>query len=339
MYKRQPFIGVDLLGGDNHHPEFLLETVYNLFDKVDDPFCLLFFVTPDVRYQMENFEQLHSQVLPKDALLYCDVEEVIHMDDDPLLSVRRKKHSSMAIAMNLLKEKKLDALVTTGNTGALIASTKMYLPMLDGISRSALITLLPTKKSPVAVIDVGANIECTPENLVQFAQMGIAYQNSRGIPHPKVGLLNIGSEEKKGRRELRETYKLLQKFNLPDKDPIFIGNVEGKEIFSGNIDVLVTDGFTGNVFLKTSEGISAFILETLHENESILPFSKAILSRLEKELYSAEYPGAILCGVDGIILKCHGDASSEALTCGLKGAISLINGRFLAKMTRQLKNP
>jgi len=261
------------------------------------------------------------------------------MDDDPLLAVRRKKNSSMAIAMNLLKEKKLDALVTTGNTGALIASTKMYLPMLDGINRSALITLLPTKKSPVAVIDVGANIECTPENLVQFAQMGIAYQQSRGIPHPKVGLLNIGSEEKKGRRELRETYKLLQKFNLSDKNPIFIGNVEGKEIFSGNIDVLVTDGFTGNVFLKTSEGISAFILETLHENESILPFSKPILSHLEKELYSAEYPGAILCGVDGIILKCHGDASSEALTYGVKGAISLINGRFLAKMTRQLKNP
>ncbi|MCB1080764.1 MAG: phosphate acyltransferase, partial [Chlamydiia bacterium] len=234
------------------------------------------------------------------------------------------------LGMRLLKEKKIDALVSTGNTGALIASAKMHLPMLKGISRAALITLLPTKKRPIAVIDVGANIHCTPEHLVQFAQMGVAYQKSRGIQNPTVGLLNIGTEEKKGRAELRETYQLLQ------KTPSFVGNVEGKEVFSGAINVLVTDGFTGNVFLKTAEGISSFILDTMHQNQSILPFSKPLLKRLEKELYSAEYPGAILCGMDGIIMKCHGDASPEALKQGVIGALSLIQGSFLDKIKLQL---
>ena len=333
-----PLVGIDLLGGDHNHPEYILETLHGIYRRVRDPFCLLVFATSDIRSQIENFQALHSELLPKDSLFCCFVEEVIHMDDDPLIAIRRKKESSMSVGMRLLKENKIDALVSTGNTGALIASARMHLPLLEGIQRSALITLLPTKKSSIAVLDVGANIECTPENLVQFARMGLAYQKSRGISHPRIGLLNIGTEEKKGRGELRETYKLLQKFNTLDKSPVFIGNVEGKEIFSGNVDVLVTDGFTGNVFLKTSEGISSFILETLHENQAMLPFSKPLLDRLEKELYSAEYPGAILCGADGIIMKCHGDANPEALTNGVQGAIRLVNGQFIAKMKEQLKD-
>lgn len=333
---KTPIIGVDLLGGDHHHSEYILETLHGIYRDVDDPFCLLVFATPDIRPRIESFAELHAELFPKDTLFFYEVEEVIHMDDDPLLSLRRKKDSSMSIGMRLLKEKKIDALVTTGNTGALIANARVHLPMLEGISRAALMTLLPTRKSPIAVIDVGANIECTPENLVQFAQMGAAYQKSRGIAHPRIGLLNIGTEEKKGRGDLRETYQLLQALNASSDVPPFIGNVEGKEIFSGNVDVLVTDGFTGNVFLKTAEGISSFILETLHENQAILPFSKPLLSRLEKELYSAEYPGAILCGVDGIIMKCHGDANPEALMHGVKGAIRLVSGQFIAKMKQQL---
>ena len=333
-----PLIGIDLLGGDHHHPEYILETLHGIYRKVTSPLRLLVFATPHICSHLKRFRDRHTGLLLKDSLTIQEVEEVIYMNDDPLLAIRRKKESSMSIGIRLLKDNKIDALVSTGNTGALIGSARMHLPLLEGIQRSALITLLPTKKSPIAVLDVGANIECTPENLVQFAQMGLAYQKSRGISHPRVGLLNIGTEEKKGREELCETYKFLQAFNTSDENPIFIGNVEGKEIFSGNIDVLVTDGFTGNVFLKTSEGISSFILETLHENQAILPFSKPLLDRLEKELYSAEYPGAILCGVDGIIMKCHGDANPKALTNGVQGAIRLVNGHFITKMKQQLKN-
>lgn len=333
-----PLIGIDLLGGDHHHPEYVLETLQNIHQRVHGSLCLLVFATPEIRHQIELLQEAHPNLLPKNSFRCYEVEEVIQMHDDPLLAIRRKKESSMSIGMRLLKENKMDALVSTGNTGALIASARMYLPMLKGIQRSALITLLPTKKSPIAVIDVGANIECTPENLVQFAEMGLAYQKSRGVSCPRIGLLNIGTEKEKGNGELRETYQLLQKFNTSHSSPIFIGNVEGKEVFSGNVDVLVTDGFTGNVFLKTSEGISSFILETLHENQAILPLSQSLLNRLKKELYSAEYPGAILCGVDGVIMKCHGDANPEALTNGVQGAISLVNGNFIMKMKQQLKN-
>lgn len=325
---RVPTLGIDLLGGDQSSSEHLLATLSGLYKEIEDPFHLVVFASPDIFPHLKAFRI--AKDLSEEQLQLLETEEVIYMDDDPLHAVRRKKDASMCLGMRLLKEKIIDALVSTGNTGALIASAKMHLPMLKGISRAALITLLPTKKRPIAVIDVGANIHCTPEHLVQFAQMGLAYQKSRGIQNPTVGLLNIGTEEKKGRAELRETYQLLQ------KTPSFVGNVEGKEVFSGAINVLVTDGFTGNVFLKTAEGISSFILDTMHQNQSILPFSKPLLKRLEKELYSAEYPGAILCGMDGIIMKCHGDASPEALKQGVIGAISLIQGSFLDKIKLQL---
>ena len=327
-----PTIGIDLLGGDLKTPDHVLETLHALYSEIKDPFCLTVFATPEITTHIETFRKANG--LKEHEFNIIVTQEIIDMDDDPLLSIRKKKGASMFKGIHLLKEKKIDAFVSTGNTGALIASATMLLPMLSGISRAALITLLPTQKKPVAVIDVGANIECTPVHLVHFAKMGIAYQKSRGIEKPIVGLLNIGTEEKKGRRELRETYQLLQEFN--QKETLFAGNVEGKEIFTGNIHVLVTDGFTGNVFLKTAEGISSFILQTMHKNKKQIPFSKPLLKRLEMELYSAEYPGAILCGIDGVIMKCHGDASPEALKYGFKGALDLIQNNFLSKIKDQL---
>lgn len=332
-----PLIGVDLLGGDNNLPEHLLEVIQGLFDEVDEPFRLLVFATPEFALKIKQFERENPSIFKENRVLSFEVKEVILMDDEPLLAIRRKKEASICIGMRMLEKKEIDVLVSTGNTGALIASAMMYLPMLEGVSRAALLKLLPTKKNPIAVIDVGANIHCKPEHLVQFAKMGLAYQKTQGIENPKVGLLNIGTEEKKGRAELQETYQLLLNFNEKNNNQrIFIGNVEGKQVFSGDVQVLVTDGFTGNVFLKTAEGISFFILETLHENQAILPFSKTLLKRLENDLYYAEYPGAILCGVDGIVMKCHGDATPQALINGIKGAINLAHTDFLEKMKSYL---
>ena len=327
-----PHLGIDLLGGDLASPDHVLETLRALFSEIDDPFCLTVFATPEMAIHIEAFKKAND--LKEKQLEIFQTEEVIHMDDDPLYAIRKKKQSSMCLGMKLLRDRQIDALVSTGNTGALIASAKLFLPMLQGISRAALITLLPTKKEPIAVIDVGANIHCTPEHLVHFAQMGIAYQKARGIQKPIVGLLNIGTEEKKGRAELRETYQLLQEFNT--HEAVFAGNIEGKEVFSGEIQVLVTDGFTGNVFLKTAEGLSSFILDAMKQSQSFLPFSKPLLKHLEAELYSAEHPGAILCGVDGVIIKCHGDANAEALKCGVQGAINLLQGKFLYKIKIEL---
>lgn len=327
-----PHLGIDLLGGDNVSPDHVLETLHALYSEVAAPFCLTVFSTPEIAVHVEAFKKAHD--LKEKELEIFQTEEVIHMDDDPLYAIRKKKQSSMCLGMKFLRDRQIDALVSTGNTGALIASAKLFLPMLQGISRAALITLLPTKKEPIAVIDVGANIQCSPEHLVHFAQMGIAYQKARGIKKPIVGLLNIGVEEKKGRAELRETYKLLQEFN--SEETVFAGNIEGKEVFSGDIHVLVTDGFTGNIFLKTAEGLSSFILDTMKKNQNLIPFSKPLLQHLEAELYSAEYPGAILCGVDGVIIKCHGDANPEALKCGVQGAIKLLQGKFLEKIKLEL---
>ncbi len=305
-------IGIDLLGGDLCSSDHLVETLHGLFKEIEEPFHLTVFTTPDSLPHLEAFKL--SMALKDEELEFIVTDEVIHMDDDPLLAMRRKKNASLCIGMRLLKKRKLDALLSTGNTGALIASAKLYIPMINGISKAALIALLPTRKDPLAVIDVGANLHCKPDHLLQFAQMGVAFQKSRGIDHPTVGLLNIGREEKKGRAEHRESYKLLQEI------PNFVGNVEGKELFSGTIHVLVTDGFTGNVLLKTSEGLSSFILESV-----------------QKELYSANYPGALLCGIDGIVMKCHGDATPEALKECFHGALGLIQASFLDKIKFQLQ--
>ena len=333
-----PLIGIDLLGGDTHDSKRIMDALLCLYHEIKTPFRLLVFVTPNVYASLKKLQKCHLDFFNNKALFLYQVNEVIHMDEDPLISIRRKKGASMSVGMRLLKEKKIDAFVSNGNTGALIASAKLHLSMIKDMTRPALLTLFPTKKAPIAVIDIGANIQSTPQHLFQFAKMACAYQKSRGIKNPRVGLLNIGREENKGGEDLHAAYKLLENLNFEhgENKEIFIGNVEGKQIFSGNIDVLVTDGFTGNVFLKTAEGISSFILETLLENLWELPLSQPLLLRLEKELYSAEYPGAILCGVEGIIMKCHGDANPKAITSGVKGAIQLTHSHFLEKMKKYL---
>jgi glycerol-3-phosphate acyltransferase PlsX len=332
---KTPLIGVDLLGGDHCHPDHLIETLKGLLCDDGSSYRILLFITKEI---LKKCKIEHEDLIEHDRVICCIAEEVIDMDEEPLLAIRRKKRASICIAMQMLKQKKLSALISTGNTGALIASATMHIPLLEGISRAALLTLLPTKRSPIAVLDVGANIHCNPKQLVQFAKLGIAYQKSVGIEEPTIGLLNIGTEEIKGKAELRETYQLLQILNenSSTNHPIFIGNVEGKEVFSGDINVLVTDGFTGNVFLKTSEGISSFILEMLQENQHLLPFSKSLLKRLKGELCEAQYPGAILCGIDGLVMKCHGDATPQALKMGVKETASLLEHGFVEKMKKQL---
>jgi glycerol-3-phosphate acyltransferase PlsX len=236
----------------------------------------------------------------------------------------------------MLKSHKIDAFISAGNTGALMAGAKILLPMLEGIERPALLTLLPTKNKPVAVLDVGANVACKPHHLVQFAKMGLAYQKSRGIVCPTVGLLNIGSEKEKGTENVKEAYEALLELN--GKETIFLGNIEGREVFEGKVDVLATDGFTGNIFLKTAEGIAAFILDRLNDAvlSSAAPELKVAVNHLEQLLHYAEYPGAILCGVDGIVVKCHGHSNEHAFINGIKGAIRLVEHKFLEKIKKQL---
>lgn len=318
-----PRIGVDLMGSDTP-PEALFQAILQLTEQMSHAAEFILFATQEVIGEIS---------CPLETIV---VKEMITMEDDPIQMIRRKKEASVFIGMRLLKEKRIDAFVSAGNTGALLLSAKMTLEMLPGIDRPALLTLLPTKGRDIAVLDVGANLTLKTKHILQFAAIGIAYQKSRGVAHPTVGLLNVGTEAKKGTPQLREAYQKLEGLNRDE--PTFIGNVEGIDAFQGDFDVLVTDGFSGNVFLKTAEGIAAFIFEELEQSmlDDCSPRLKDRLNKIRHRLHYAEYPGAILCGVDGIVVKCHGDSSPVALMNGVKGAIRLVEHNFLEKIKKQL---
>ena len=326
----RPRIGVDLLGCDTPG-EKLLEALVQHEYSGEHPPKLTLFAT----------QEIFDFLLIPDDINTCVVAESIEMDEEPLSAIRKKKDSSIAKGIEQIKSYDLDAFISAGNTGALFASAKLKLDLLPGIDRPGLIALIPTKEGPVAVIDVGANVSVKTENYLEFALMGIAYQKSRGIKHPIVGLLNIGEEEIKGTPEVRKAYEILRSLNedAPLNQPTFIGNVEGKDVFHGNIDVLITDGFTGNVFLKTAEGIAGFVLDQIQNLGPIeaLPGLKSIITTLRHRLHYAEYPGALLCGVDGIVMKCHGTSGAEAFITSITGASHLVKNFLLEKIKQELK--
>lgn len=312
----KPKIGVDLMGGGTA-PNLLLQSILHEDLDVD----LVFFVSSE-------FSETSAY------MVVCP--EFIEMDENPVTAVRQKRASTLAMGLQYLKEKKIDAFVSCGHTGALLLSAKRTLPLLPRIERPALLTLLPTHGRDMAVLDVGANLSLKPAHLLQLAAMGIAYQKSRGVDHPVVGLLNVGREALKGTAQMRDAYQKLETLN--DNRRVFIGNIEGREAFLGEIDVIVCDGLTGNIFLKTAEGIANFVLtelEHLAGEEEFTPFKK-VLSRLRHRFHYDAYPGALLCGVEGIVIKCHGDASPAALINGIKGACHLVKHRFLHAIKNQL---
>ncbi len=259
-------------------------------------------------------------------LKFRAASEVIEMDDPPLLALRRKKDASLCVGIRMLKEGQIHGFVSSGNTGALVSYAKIALSTLSHILRPALLALMPTKKKPMAVLDVGANLQAKAEHLVQFAWIGAAYQQALGIETPAIGLLNIGSEAMKGTSEHRLAYAKLQ------HQQGFRGNIEGKSAFEGDLDVLVTDGFTGNVFLKTAEGVASFILDQI-STETI----QSQFGDLQKRLHYAEYPGALLAGVRGIVIKCHGYSTAQGITNGVRHAADLIVGDFLGRLQNHWK--
>lgn len=328
----RPRIGVDLLGCETPAQELLKTLVHTPYEGEHPP-RFTFFATQAI---------FDAVVVPSDMTCVVVTDEV-NGDDDLMTAVRRKKNSSIHVGLQMLKRYELDAFISAGNTAFLLASATIHLSTLPGIDRPALLTLIPTKKEPVAVLDVGATVEASPEALLQFAQMGIAYQKARGIAHPAVGLLNIGEEKQKGGPKLRKAYELLQKLNeeAPIDHPYFIGNMEGRDVFHGDIDVLVTDGFTGNVFLKTAEGIAGFILDQLQNlgPMAAIPGLKSILGPLRHRLHYAEHPGALLCGVDRIVIKCHGASTPDAFVQSIRGASHLVKNFFLEQLKSQLHLP
>lgn len=250
--------------------------------------------------------------------------EWISMEDKAALAVRSKRDSSMRVGLKMVREGRAAGFVTAGNTGAAMATAKMVLGSLAGVDRPALATVLPTSAGkPCVLLDVGANVDCDSNNLIQFALMGHIYaKDVLHLPDPRVGLLSIGEEETKGNALTRDTFPLMRELGLN-----FIGNVEGRDLYNGHADVIVCDGFVGNVALKTSEGLAKMVTTSLRESLKATVTAKmgAMLSRsafqaFKKRIDYSEYGGAPLLGVRGVCIVGHGSSNERAIMNGIRVA-------------------
>jgi phosphate acyltransferase len=281
-------------------------------------------------------EELENEDLP---IVIHNATERIGMEEKAAQAVRTKRDSSMRVGLKLVREGKAAGFVTAGNTGAAMATAKMVLGALPGVDRPALATPMPSSTgNPCVLLDVGANVDCKPHNLEQFAVMGEIYARTvLKINEPRVGLLSIGEEESKGNDLTREAFPLLK--NLPIK---FIGNVEGRDIFSGLADVIVCDGFVGNVALKTSEGVGRFVRDVLRESltRTVTAQVGALLSRrafndFRRRLDYREYGGAPLLGVRGVCIIGHGSSNDRAIYNGIRVAYEFAKGGTTAKIEHE----
>lgn len=256
-----------------------------------------------------------------------DAREIITMEDDPSTATRRKKDSSMAVALRLLKEGAGDAVVSAGSTGALLTGATLTVKRIHGIRRAALAPVLPAGEHGVMLIDCGANVECTAEYLLQFAFMGSFYaQKLMGVPEPRVGLLNVGTEDTKGGELQHQAFDLLQQAGR-QKRIRFVGNIEGTDVFSGNVDVVVTDGFTGNVLLKSAEGIIKFMMHSLKDvfykstiNKLAAAVLKKDLAAMKKSMDVNEVGGTALVGISKPVIKAHGSSNEASFFAAIRQA-------------------
>jgi len=325
-------IAVDAMGGDHAPDEVVLGAVAALEEMDDIEVCLV--------GQREEIEPRLPDQGRLARLSIVEAQEVISSDEEPVKAVRQKGNSSMMVGLRLVREKQVDALVSAGNTGALMAGALLTLGRLEGIQRPALGTLIPSVKGRgVLLLDVGATVSVRPENLLQFAVMGSIYVNQAlGITRPRVGLLNVGVEETKGNEVVKRAYCLLASSNLN-----FVGNVEGRDIISGVADVIVCDGFVGNVVLKHTEGLAAALFTFFRREFKksvrtkigaylLAPALRAVAGRLDY----AEYGGAPLLGVNGICIKCHGSSRRRAIQNGIRVACRLVAGDLTSQIRSNL---
>ena len=306
---------LDAMGGDNA-PDANIKGAVNSINKVTAEVVLVG-KEEVIRSKIKEFYGKEVEEI-SDRLKIKNATETIEMEDQPTVAIRHKKDSSMVVGFRMLKEGEGDVFISAGNSGALLTGATLIVGRIRGIDRPALAGILPAYKSRLLLIDAGSNTNCKPINLLQFAQMSSIYlKNTFGIEHPAIGLLNIGTEETKGNDLVRESYNLLKE-KSEELGINFVGNVEGRDAFSGKIDAIVTDGFTGNVFLKTTEGVGKFVKRTLTESLThnlltkilALPSLPAI-KRFSKEMDYKSYGGALFLGVKKPVVKAHG--SSDAL--------------------------
>lgn len=311
--------------GNDRSPNFLFDAVIQASKELGSQFQLVAYLNQSALDSLtDDQKKFNAPDCAKIAFHLTD--DVIEMGDDPLFAIRHKKNSSLVVGLKQLKKESINAFVSLGNTGALIAASTLTLPLLPGIKRPALLATLPASIGRISILDVGGNVSSKAIHLARFAVMGACFERVHfGISKPTIGLLNVGAESKKGTEEHQKAYQLLQAM------PSFIGNLEGFEVFEGKANVVVTDGFTGNVLLKSAEGIASFILKHL---KTIL--SKELLKPLIERFSTDAHPGAILLGIEGVVVKCHGGSTQEALFNGIKAAASYVQKDLICKLKADL---
>lgn len=310
-------IALDAMGGDHGPPV----TVPAALDALARHGHLHLTLVGDAERLEAELPQGDSR---RERLLIQHASQTIAMDEEPAQALRLKKDSSMRVAINRVREGSADACVSAGNTGALMATARYVLKTLPGIDRPAIITALPALQGHTHMLDLGANVDCTAEQLVQFAGMGSILASAvDSIQQPRVGLLNVGAEQIKGNEQVKEAGRLLAQTDLN-----YIGYVEADEIYGESVDVIVCDGFVGNVSLKTSEGVARMIGYYLREefhrtwyNRLVGAVALPILSRLKKRIDPRRYNGASLLGLQGIVVKSHGGADATAYANAIDMAV------------------
>lgn len=310
-------IAVDAMGGDGA-PQAIVRGV---MDAVSNLGFSVFLVGPQKRLRRElgRFRTLPSN------LELVDAPDVVGMQDPPLSVLRSKRRSSLTVCAELVREGRSAAMVTAGNTGAAWVAAKSTLGMIEGVERPALAAVVPKDEGHTLLLDVGANVVCKPHQLVQFAVMGSFYAEAvLGVAAPRVGLMSVGEEESKGGPQVRERYRVLKATGVR-----FIGNVEGGDVFSPNIDVIVCDGFTGNVILKVAEGFGEMVVGMLMDEARESPMygagllmAKGAFRNLRRKVDYSEYGGAPLLGVNGACLIGHGRSSAKAIRNAIRFAAS-----------------
>ncbi len=298
---------------------------------------------PDVQFTLVGREadldrELGARTLPNIARLHA--AEVVEMTDHPRDALRRKKDSSMRRALDLVKSGAAAACVSAGNTGALMATAHFVLKMLPGVERPAIVSQIPSRGGHTYVLDLGANATCTPAQLCQFGVMGsiLAADLAGAHPRPRVGLLNIGEEEIKGNEVVKSAHNMLAASGLN-----YVGFVEGHDIFSGKVDVVVTDGFTGNVALKTMEGAARLIKDVMREEFTRNPLrmlgalaARPALEALRTRIDARRYNGASMIGLSGIVIKSHGSTDVFGFQCAIEVAVREVRDNVTARIVEQL---
>ena len=318
-------IFVDAMGGD-YAPQAPVEGAIEALRLYPEIEVTLAGVIPEIEKYLVNCDDVRSRITLLDA------PEVITNEESPVMGVRKKKNSATVIGMLQLREKEADGFVSAGSTGAVLAGGMFRLGRIDGIERPALAPLMPNGKSYFLLIDCGANVDCKPEYLVQFGMMGDAYMRGvMGFENPRVGLINIGAEAEKGNALVKETYPLMEKAPYN-----FVGNVEARDVMADVADVMVADGFAGNLILKNTEGVAMALLKII-KREMMADFrgkmagliGKPAFSRVKKLMDYTEVGGAPLLGVKGAVVKAHGSSNAHAFACAIGQLIRMIDGKVV----------